>query len=444
MLMIRRTFLLVVLIAALAGVGTWFPVLPGAGHLAVDAAAQEAPVDLAWLAPGPDDLNGQGYGFTYGVYQTAASGGVSVTGNPWPLTEYDKAFAAGSPRQTYYQLLSQRSDDDPDIVARRFSIVLAEYGDEAAAKTGYAAVAHTFATYDQTRTPPEVGDEEIAFRGEFTSTIDGRLYQELRILVRTNRFLADLAIDDYQDDAPATSALTPVAKSLVERLKDIKAAGGPGFGLQVARIAGEDVTTFYDYYTRRHGDEVPAEGERSSQTQSDDEFHDATGMEDSYFYLADVLPTDQDPTFVSALVDFRHFSDDERAAAYLKSTAEDSTGAMGSGYADIKVVNDAKEFGDSSVAMSFIKDTRYGPATGYRIWVQLGDRVAAVELNGNPEISLSAAEDMAEAQLACLEDKGCGQPLAAADFMQAGPTASEEGTSVPEAGATPVDVENNQ
>ena len=40
---------------------------------------------------------------------------------------------------------------------------------------------------------------------------------------------------------------------------------GPGLGLQVARIAGEQVTTYYDYYTRRDGDEVPIEGERTSQ-----------------------------------------------------------------------------------------------------------------------------------------------------------------------------------
>ena len=118
------------------------------------------------------------------------------------------------------------------------------------------------------------------------------------------------------------------------------------------------------------GDEVPAEGERSSQTQSDDEFHDATGMEDSYFYLADVLPgPDRVRLFVSALVDFRHFSDDERAAAYLKTTAEDSTGAMGSGYTDIKVVNDAKEFGDGSVAMSLLRiratDPRLATAFGF-------------------------------------------------------------------------------
>src|SRR5215213_5528339 len=135
MLMIRRMFLLVALIVPFAGIDTGSPALPGAGRLAIDVAAQETPLDLAWLVPSPADLNDEGYGLTYGVYQTAASNGVSIYGNPGPLTDYDEAFSAGSPRQTYYQLLSLRSYDDPDVTARRISVVLAEFEDDDAGET---------------------------------------------------------------------------------------------------------------------------------------------------------------------------------------------------------------------------------------------------------------------------------------------------------------------
>jgi hypothetical protein len=434
--MIRRTFLLVVLIVAFAGIDASSPALPSTDRLAIEASAQEALLDLAWLVPGPDDLDVEGYGLTYGAYQTAASDGVSVYGNAGPLTGYDEAFATGSPHQTYYQLLSLRSDDDPDIVARQLTVVLAEYEDDDAAEDGFAAVADVFATYDQTRTPPEVGDEAVAFRGEFTSS-DGRLYQELRILVRSGRFLADLAIDDYEGDSPATSELTPLAELLVERLENAAESEGPGLGLQVARISGEQVTTYYDYYTRRDGDEVPIEGERSSQRQSDDELFDEAGTEDSYFYVAEALPNDEDPNLVSAAVDFRHFTDDERAADYLETAVEEWTAVMGDTYTDVEVVDDAEEFGDGSVTVSYVQDSSYGPLAGFRIWVQIGDRVAALELDGDPAISLSAAEDMAAAQLACLEDEGCVEPIATAEFTQAGPAANEEDTPEAEADETP-------
>jgi hypothetical protein len=87
--MFRRMFLLVVLIVAFAGIDTSSPALPSADRLAIEASAQEAPLDLAWLIPGPDDLDVEGYGLTYGAYQTAASNGVSVYGNAGSLTEYD-------------------------------------------------------------------------------------------------------------------------------------------------------------------------------------------------------------------------------------------------------------------------------------------------------------------------------------------------------------------
>ena len=167
--------------------------------------------------------------------------------------------------------------------------------------------------------------------------------------------------------------------------------------------------------------------------ESDDELFDEAGTEDSYFYVAEALPTDQDPNLVSAAVDFRRFTDDERAADYLETAADDWTAAMGDAYSDFEIVDDAEEFGDGSVTVSYVQDSSYGPLAGFRIWVQIGDRVAALELDGDPAISLSAAEDMATLQPACLENEGCVEPIASADLTQAGPEANEEGMSATEA-----------
>jgi hypothetical protein len=115
---------------------------------------------------------------------------------------------------------------------------------------------------------------------------------------------------------------------------------------------------------------------------------------------------------------------------------------MGDAYSDVECVDDAEEFGDGSVTVSYVQDSSYGPLAGYRIWVQIGDRVAAVEVDGDPEISLSAAEDVATLQLACLEDEGCVEPIATAELTQTGSGVSAEDTPEAEADETPQDEDN--
>ena len=424
--MIRRMVLLVVLILALAASDRGLPTSRGNGQFVIDAAAQEELLDLAWLAPSPADLDVEGYGLSYGVYQTAAEGGVSVFGNPGPITDYDETFSTAGARQTYFQMVSLRSEDDPDIVARQVSIVLAEFADDDAAESGLAAVVDLLTTHEQTRTPPDVGDEAVALRGEFTLA-DGRTYDELRFLVRSDRFLADLMIDDYSGDAPAASEFTPLAELLVERFETAEAGESPGLAFQVPRLAGEELTTFYDYYTRRGGDEVPAEAERTSQIESDDAFFEEAGVTDTYYYTGEVLPTEEEETYVSLISDLRLFTDEESAEAYLETEVENWIEVVGEDYQDVEIVDDAAELGDGSATVSFSQETNFGePTVGYRIWVRAGDRVAAVELDGVPEISLPVAEEMAERQLACLEDGACLEPIAVSELMQGEPDADAE------------------
>jgi hypothetical protein len=57
-------------------------------------------------------------------------------------------------------------------------------------------------------------------------------------------------------------------------------------------------------------------------------------------------------------------------------------------------------------------------------------------------MSLSAAEDMATLQLACLEDEECLEPIATAALTQAEPEANEEDTPTTEADQTPQEEDN--
>src|SRR5687768_13307155 len=137
--MIRRMFLLVVLIVGLAGYTPGVPTAPGTGRFAEDAAAQVAPLDLAWLAPVPGDL-GDGYGVAGSVYRTAAETPGRVFGAAGPPSSFDAAITDAGARQTYWQRSILRSEEDPDLYARLADSLLIEFEDEAAAEDGFAAV----------------------------------------------------------------------------------------------------------------------------------------------------------------------------------------------------------------------------------------------------------------------------------------------------------------
>ena len=429
----RRVVPLVGLVLALATVGTGLPSFGGEGRLTGDAAAQGGLLDLAWLAPDPADLDVDGYGLTNGVYRTAPDRGESIRGEAGSGGAYAEAFRSSGSQQIYYQSMSLPSEDDPDLVARRARLVLAEYGDADAAEAAFAAVAALFDGYEQLPTPPAVGDEALAFRTEFTST-EGIPVQELRILVRTDRFLADLGLLDYTGDAPAVSEFTPFAERVVERLANAEPGEGPGLGLQVVRLAGEDVATARDFYTRQNGEQVSVAEQSPSARQSDGDFFRQIGVTDRYFYVAEDPVTDQDPTYVGLLVDLRRFTDDETAATYLTTAAERWIASLSASYHNPEIVDDVETMGDGTVIVAFEQDTNFGESTvGYRTWVQAGDRVAAIELDGVPAISLQTARQWAQAQLACLEDGACTEPLTVTELTQGGPGAGQEAT--PEAGA---------
>jgi hypothetical protein len=88
--------------------------------------------------------------------------------------------------------------------------------------------------------------------------------------------------------------------------------------------------------------------------------------------------------------------------------------------------------------VSFREETTFGElAQGYRYWVRAGDRVATVELDGIPEITLPVAQKMVEAQLACFEDVTCLEPIPVSELLRAEAGAPSAPPATP-AAATPV------
>lgn len=374
--------------------------------------------DLAWLAPVPADLDEDGYALALGAYHPVAEGGVSVFGLPGPLTSYDNAFSTADARQINFQAMSIPDEDDPDIVAQLLSVVIGEFADVDGAKAGFTEIVDLHReTHDQNRTPPEVGDEALAFRGEFSDELDGRIYKELRIVFRTDRFIVDVFIDDYLGDAPATTELMPVAEILADRLEKGEASESPSLALQVVRITGPDLNSFSDFYTRRGGEQIRLRGQLTTGVLADDESYEDIGVTDVYYYLSNALPTEENETQFNLNIELLLFTDRRMAQNFLESAAKNFLENWGASYHDAEIVSDVEELGDDSAAISVALKTTSGKlAEGYRVWVRAGDRAAAVEVTGFPEIPLSVAQKIAEAQLACFDDGTCVEPIAMSEL----------------------------
>jgi hypothetical protein len=266
-----------------------------------------------------------------------------------------------------------------------------------------------------------VGDEALAFRGEFTDSTQG-FYKEVRVLTRIGRFLIDLSLWDFTGDAPSTAEVVAVAGTLAERLADADPSASskrPMLALQVPRLTGEDISTPSDFYTRQSGEEIRTDGVSTSQLRSDAQFFDEVGNTDRYFYFASTVPSeDAEEPYVSRLIELYRFTDEDSAAAYLDTIAQNWVEARSAPYHNAELVDDAAEFADGSAFATYEYDYSWGTVTGYHFWLRVGDHIASVEMDAVPSLSLADVEQMAEAQVACLGDGACAGPLTGLDGRQ--------------------------
>ena len=159
------------------------------------------------------------------------------------------------------------------------------------------------------------------------------------------------------------------------------------------------------------------------------EFWDSLGASDAYSYFVETdRGEDTDLPLVYLEIYLSHYIDDAHAADFVASAPElwVESLATNTQLHDVQIVQDAAQFGDDSAFVAFTRDWDWGATSGYRIYVRLGNRVAMVHVDGDPAISLTEAEQIAAAQLACLEDGACGEPLTVPGFIPA-PLATNQG-----------------
>lgn len=418
-------------LAALVALALLLPgALVGLARPAAQLAGAAELTDLAAAAVSPTEA-GEGYTWLRGAYRTDPAAPGAIGGDPGDLGVYGGLYADNSARQTYFHHLQLPSDDDPDLVARRIMAVLAEFADADGAAAAFADLNELVLAdgYVPTRSVPEIGDEAATLRGEFAAE-GGDTYDELRLLVRAGPFFVDLMLLDYEGDAPSATEIVGLGEAVVERLAGGSEAGAR-LGLAVARTGGEAVTTWYDYATRRDGDQLPTAGARPGQLDDADAYYDEWGVTDAYHYVATI----EREEWVAHAVDLFATADDEAAAAFLAQTIGWWTETPPAGYADVEPVADAAPLGDESATFAYERELADGTeAAGYVTWMRAGGRVAAVTLEAAAGVPPEAAAALAAAGAACLAEAGCAGllPMPGEGGENGGENGEEEGRLPPQ------------
>src|SRR5579884_351120 len=381
------------------------------------AAVPPPALDLAAMALQPPDLPA-GYGFL-------SSQIITVGTQAQAINEARGGNAAGEARLVY-QLTSdgwQRGQQiffglprqgDPTQAATAIGTALVEYADARGATAGFALTENATGIKNVATRPTShtVGNESLI-------TVDRRLANDpkqpqvwIDLTFRVDNLVATVAIINYSKTTPQIAKLEPLATKLQQRIAAVRSGKGvPGLSTRAVRLGGANVASFYDHYERLGGKTFPYLGESASDLAAQDKSYQSAGMSDVYYVYQAIGQTDR-PNYVLYQLYIEHFAQEQDAKAWLRDTpgayiANPTQGGTAS------LVPGAPTVGDGSAMVSY----RYPrqdktTASGYVVFLRVGQIGATVQLDGVPNVPRAAVERLAGDEAACLTKGGCLQPVA--------------------------------
>ena len=183
----------------------------------------------------------------------------------------------------------------------------------------------------------------------------------------------------------------------------------PGLGTLVVRIDsdGESVFAYQEEYLSLNGD-TPRDAYDDEEGEYENRVDQWRDLDHVYAFLGGFLP---DGSVVTRLYD----AEDEAAAEALMETLEENPAPAF--YDTWELGDDDPELGDESHTATYTYALGEDEYQGYAVIFRVGELVARVEVDAPEDVGDDVTLDLAEAQLACIEDGDCEPFELPADLM---------------------------
>lgn len=419
------------------------------------------PVDFGDLIPGLGFLDGRFYSLSEEASRTA---GREASADD--VRSAERGLAAAGWLQRYENRLAAPSADNSQRFDIQISSFVIEYASGGDANSAYTALAGDEAGVEA----PTIGDESVVTLLSGVTPDTKADYQAARLIYRVGPLLGMIVYADLRNQPPDLTLLETVAQIVAERGAVVVDRGSVPLGSMALRLDPREAAgplNRRDLYDVRVGTLTSLYGEDDSTRASRVELF--TGTTDAFssttngaftaserndragkstpaestptesaqptptsifaiegdepIRLSTPTPTpsrttDQDQSaaedqtaaqtiMVSALY---AFPGDGEAETWLSTQRDAILASADAGRLTFREVPDAPAFGDSSVTFAIRREIGADDerADGFRMYGRVGAIVAMLEVASVPEMPLPTATSLMEAQIACIEEDGCG------------------------------------
>jgi hypothetical protein len=223
--------------------------------------------------------------------------------------------------------------------------------------------------------------------------------------------VVDIAIVDYSGTTPTLAELTELGRAQAARLAAAGAEPPPGLSQQALRLIGPSVDSDHGGYSRRGGEQLRLYRQTAGGYAATAASNGDAGVIDSYSYGATIIdPSMPSPVPVDYYVNVVRLPDAAAAAAFAEHRSEGWFARPWQGVRSARRI-DGGAMAPGATAFAYTYSRPDGIAVpGYYVWLQVGERVAWIDVRG-PGASEAAVAPLVAAQAACLEAGWCAAPV---------------------------------
>jgi hypothetical protein len=407
--------------------------------------APDSSLDLAAMAPTPADLADErldGFGMRASRWpsiEEIANENAEILGMDAPdlidaLEETDLVAS-----YDYALDIEEAGDDGASVRTDTVYAYLSEHADADGAQAGFALREDEVRSSDieDIDDAPEIGDESELTRVAGRQTDgDGLYFVYLDFTFRVDRVYAGVQLIAYAPDEndvkePRASDVEALATRMLERVEAGLAGDTPELSMRTVRLENGNPPTFiyYDWYEIFEGTVMPYLGQDEEILAPLIEETEEFGITERY-RIDQIIQTDEeDPVGYGnpyMVVRVSQFADADAAADWVAGAADRM--AENNRYPEIKAIEDLDEIGDSSAAAryAFAIDEET-TVTGHVIFVQVDDAAFSLEVDAG---DLDGVAELAEIQVACLEDGACAELVPVPDSILSGEESGDDSFNI--------------